>query len=96
MQSTRRSTIELNYNFLRDIVPIVGVIRSPFVLEVHPAVPVKTVSELIAYAKANSGKFNMASFGTGTSQSSDWRVVQDDDRGRNAACALSRVRTHAH
>ena len=57
----------LNYNFLRDIVPIVGVIRSPFVLEVHPAVPVKTVSELIAYAKASSGKITMASFGTGTS-----------------------------
>ena len=57
----------LNYNFLRDIVPIAGVIRSPFVLEVHPAVPVKTVPELIDYAKANSGKMNMASFGTGTS-----------------------------
>ena len=57
----------LNYNFLRDIVPIVGVIRSPFVLEVHPAVPVKTVPELIAYAKASSGKITMASFGTGTS-----------------------------
>jgi tripartite-type tricarboxylate transporter receptor subunit TctC len=57
----------LDYNFLRDIVPVVGVIRSPFVLEVHPAVPVKTVPELIAYAKANSGKINMASFGTGTS-----------------------------
>ena len=57
----------LNYNFLRDVVPIVGVIRSPFVLEVHPAVPVKTVSELIAYAKASSGKITMASFGTGTS-----------------------------
>jgi tripartite-type tricarboxylate transporter receptor subunit TctC len=57
----------LNYDFLRDIVPVVGVIRSPFVLEVHPAVPVKTVPELIAYAKANPGKLNMASFGTGTS-----------------------------
>jgi tripartite-type tricarboxylate transporter receptor subunit TctC len=57
----------LNYNFLRDIVPIVGVIRSPFVLEVHPALPVKTVPELIAYAKANPGKITMASFGTGTS-----------------------------
>ncbi len=57
----------LNYNFLRDIAPVAGVIRSPFVLEVHPAVPVKTVPELIAYAKANAGKINMASFGTGTS-----------------------------
>src|SRR5262245_1106631 len=57
----------LNYNFLRDIVPVVGVIRSPFVLEVHPALPVKTAPELIAYAKANPAKINLASFGTGTS-----------------------------
>jgi tripartite-type tricarboxylate transporter receptor subunit TctC len=57
----------LNYNFRRDIVPIVGVMRSPFVLEAHPDVPVKTVPELIAYAKANTGKLNLASFGTGTS-----------------------------
>jgi tripartite-type tricarboxylate transporter receptor subunit TctC len=57
----------MNYNFLRDIVPVAGVIRSPFVLEVHPSVPVRTVPELIAYAKTNSGKINMASFGTGTS-----------------------------
>src|SRR6266480_3572861 len=46
--------------------PVVSVIRSPFVLEVYPAVPVKTVPELIAYAKANRGKINMASFGTGS------------------------------
>jgi tripartite-type tricarboxylate transporter receptor subunit TctC len=57
---------KLNYDFVRDIAPITGVIRSPFVLEVHPAVPVKTVSELIPYATANPGKINMASFGTGT------------------------------
>jgi tripartite-type tricarboxylate transporter receptor subunit TctC len=57
----------LTYNFVRDIIPVAGVIRSPFVLEVHPSVPVKTVPELIAYAKANPGKINMASFGTGTS-----------------------------
>jgi tripartite-type tricarboxylate transporter receptor subunit TctC len=57
----------LTYNFIRDIIPVAGVIRSPFVLEVHPSVPVKTVPELIAYAKANPGKINMASFGTGTS-----------------------------
>jgi tripartite-type tricarboxylate transporter receptor subunit TctC len=56
----------MNYNFLRDTVPVAGVIRSPLVLEVHPSVPVKTVSELIAYAKANLGKLNMASFGAST------------------------------
>ena len=57
---------KLNYNFVRDIAPIASVIRSPFVLEVYPAVPVKTVPELITYAKANPGKINMASFGTGS------------------------------
>lgn len=56
-----------NYDFLRDIVPIVGVIRSPLVLEVHPALPINTVPELIAFAKANPGKISMASFGTNTS-----------------------------
>jgi tripartite-type tricarboxylate transporter receptor subunit TctC len=54
---------KLNYDFVRDIAPVAGVIRTPFVLEVHPAVPVKSVSELITYAKANPGKINMASFG---------------------------------
>ena len=57
----------MTYNFLRDTIPVVGVIRSPFVLEVHPSVPVKTVAELITYAKSNAGKLNLASFGTGTS-----------------------------
>src|SRR5262245_23749785 len=57
---------KLNFNFVRDIVPVAAIIRSPFVLEVHPSVPVKTVPELIAYAKANPGKLNMASFGIGT------------------------------
>ena len=47
--------------------PVAGVIRSPFILEVNPAVPVKTVPELIDFAKANSGRINLASFGTGTS-----------------------------
>ena len=57
---------KLNYNFVRDITPVVSVIRFPLVLEVNPAVPVKTVPELIAYAKANPGKISMASFGIGT------------------------------
>jgi tripartite-type tricarboxylate transporter receptor subunit TctC len=57
----------MSYNFLRDITPVAAVIRSPFVLEVHPSVPVQTVPEFVAYAKGNAGKINMASFGTGTS-----------------------------
>src|SRR5947209_14161344 len=57
---------KLNFNFIRDIAPVAGIIRVPLVMEVHPAVPVKTVPEFIAYAKANPGKINMASGGNGT------------------------------
>ncbi|HEY4405952.1 MAG TPA: tripartite tricarboxylate transporter substrate binding protein [Xanthobacteraceae bacterium] len=58
----------LSFNFIRDIAPVAGIIRGPLVLEVNPAVPAKTVPELIAYAKANPGKLNMASAGDGTPQ----------------------------
>jgi tripartite-type tricarboxylate transporter receptor subunit TctC len=58
---------KLNYNFLRDIVPIAGIFRVPNVMVVHPSVPAKTVPEFIAYAKANSGKINVESPGAGTS-----------------------------
>jgi tripartite-type tricarboxylate transporter receptor subunit TctC len=57
----------LPYNFIRDIEPVAGVAGNPLVLEVNPAVPVKTVPEFIAYAKANPGKLNMASAGIGNS-----------------------------
>jgi tripartite-type tricarboxylate transporter receptor subunit TctC len=55
-----------SYDFVRDIAPVASVLRFPLVLEVHPSLPVKTVPELIAYARANPGKLNLASFGTGT------------------------------
>jgi tripartite-type tricarboxylate transporter receptor subunit TctC len=58
---------KLSFNFLRDIAPVAGLIRIPNVMEVHPSVPVKTVAEFIAYAKASPGKINMASSGSGTS-----------------------------
>jgi tripartite-type tricarboxylate transporter receptor subunit TctC len=57
----------LNFDFIRDIAPVAGFIRVPNVMEVNPSVPAKTVAEFIAYAKANPGKINMASSGTGTS-----------------------------
>jgi tripartite-type tricarboxylate transporter receptor subunit TctC len=57
---------KLNFNFIRDIVPVASIIRTPFVMEVHPSVPATTVPEFIAYAKANPGKVNMASAGTGS------------------------------
>jgi tripartite-type tricarboxylate transporter receptor subunit TctC len=58
----------LNYNFMRDITPVAGLIRVPVVLEVNLAVPVNSVPEFIAFAKANPGKLNMASAGIGTIQ----------------------------
>src|SRR6266702_8312917 len=57
---------KLNFVFLRDIAPVAGVIRAPFVMEVNPAVPAKTVLEFIAYAKTNPGKISMASAGIGS------------------------------
>jgi tripartite-type tricarboxylate transporter receptor subunit TctC len=56
---------KLNYNFIRDIAPVAGFMRVPFVLDVNPSIPAKTLPEFIAYAKANPGKINMASAGTG-------------------------------
>src|SRR5262249_10838068 len=58
---------KLNYNFLRDIAPVVGVGRAPLVMVVNPSFTANTVPEFIAYAKANPGKINMASVGNGTS-----------------------------
>jgi tripartite-type tricarboxylate transporter receptor subunit TctC len=57
---------KLNYNFIRDIAPVASVIQYPYVMVVNPSVPAKSVPEFIAYAKANPGKLNMASPGTGT------------------------------
>jgi tripartite-type tricarboxylate transporter receptor subunit TctC len=57
---------KLNHNYLRDIVPVAGINRFANVMEVNPAVPVKTVPEFIAYAKANPGKLSMASSGAGS------------------------------
>jgi len=55
----------LKYNFVRDIAPIGTIGRNPFVMVVNPSFPAKTVAEFIAYAKANPGKINMTSTGTG-------------------------------
>lgn len=58
---------KLNFNFIRDIAPIICIFRTSFVIVVHPSVPAQTLPEFIAYAKANPGKINMASAGNGTS-----------------------------
>jgi tripartite-type tricarboxylate transporter receptor subunit TctC len=56
----------LNFNFIRDIDPVAGVIRVPTVMMINPSVPAKTVPEFIAYAKANPDKINMSSPGIGS------------------------------
>jgi tripartite-type tricarboxylate transporter receptor subunit TctC len=56
----------LPFSFSRDIAPVASIMRTPGVMEVNPSVPVKTVPEFIAYAKANPGKINMGSGGTGS------------------------------
>ncbi len=59
---------KLNYNFIRDIAPVAGIMRVPLVMEVNPTFPARTVAEFIAYAKANPGKLNMGSAGNGSPQ----------------------------
>lgn len=59
---------KLNYDFIRDIAPVANIDFLPLVVEVNPALPVKTIPELIAYAKANPGKINFATGGIGSSQ----------------------------
>ena len=57
----------LNFNFIRDIAPVAGIVRTPNVMEVTASFPAKSVAEFISYCKANPGKINMASSGSGTS-----------------------------
>jgi tripartite-type tricarboxylate transporter receptor subunit TctC len=57
----------LSFNFVRDVAPVAGIVRTPNVMVITPMLPVKNVAEFIAYCKANPGKINMASSGSGTS-----------------------------
>jgi tripartite-type tricarboxylate transporter receptor subunit TctC len=56
----------LNFDFIRDIAPVAGLIRGPLVMVLHPSVPATTLPEFIAYAKAHPGMINMGSAGNGT------------------------------
>jgi tripartite-type tricarboxylate transporter receptor subunit TctC len=69
----------LNFDFARDLTPVGSIGRTPFVIVVNPQFPVKSVPELIAYAKANPGKINIASAGVGT--------------GPHVACELFKMMT---
>jgi tripartite-type tricarboxylate transporter receptor subunit TctC len=57
---------KLNFNFIRDTVPVASMVRVPLIMEVNPLVPAKTVPDFIAYARANPSKINFASAGSGT------------------------------
>ena len=57
---------KMNFNFLRDLIPVASVLRAPYVMEINPSLSAKTVPEFIAYAKANPGKISMASAGVGS------------------------------
>ena len=57
---------KLNFNFIRDVAPVAGIMRSPNVMAVNPSLPARTVPEFIAYANANPGKVNMGSAGIGS------------------------------
>ncbi len=59
---------KLNFDFVKDIVVVAGIAQGPAVVLVNPNVPAKTLPEFIAYAKANPGKINMGSAGSGTPQ----------------------------
>jgi tripartite-type tricarboxylate transporter receptor subunit TctC len=69
VSATVNATLSQNlpYNLLRDIAPVSGLIDFPFVMVANPSLPAKNVADLIALAKANPGKFSLASFGTGSS-----------------------------
>jgi tripartite-type tricarboxylate transporter receptor subunit TctC len=66
----------LPFDFLRDLAPVAGLVELPFVMEVNPSVPANTVAEFIAHAKANPGRINMASFGTGTISHMAWELFK--------------------
>jgi tripartite-type tricarboxylate transporter receptor subunit TctC len=66
----------LPFDFLRDLVPVAGLVELPFVMEVNPSLPANTVAEFIAHAKANPGKINAASFGTGTVSHMAWELFK--------------------
>ena len=81
---------KLNFNFIRDIAPVAGIIRVPLVMVLNPSVPAKTVPEFIAYAKANPGKTQHGICRQRDFGPRGWRAVQNDGRRRYGPCSLSR------
>jgi tripartite-type tricarboxylate transporter receptor subunit TctC len=67
---------KLNFNIIRDFIPVATIARGPGVLVVHPSLPVKSVPELIAYAKSNPGKVTVASAGIGSAPHMYWELFR--------------------
>jgi tripartite-type tricarboxylate transporter receptor subunit TctC len=68
---------KLNFNVVDDFTPVATIVRGPGVLVVHPSLPVKTVPELIAYAKSNPGKVTVASAGIGSAPHMYWELFRN-------------------
>jgi tripartite-type tricarboxylate transporter receptor subunit TctC len=81
---------KLNFDIVRDLVPIAAIMRGGNVVEINPLVPANTIPEFIAYAKANPGKISMASAGIGSNAHMSGEFFKIDDRRRFGSCAISR------
>ena len=81
---------KLNFNFLRDITPVAGIISIPFIMAVNPSFPAKTVSEFIAYAKGQSGQGQHGVGRQRNGRPSVGRTVQDDGRHQHGPRSVSR------
>jgi tripartite-type tricarboxylate transporter receptor subunit TctC len=77
---------KINFNFIRDIAPVTSVMRYPYVIVVNPSFPAKSVPEFIAYAKANPGKLNMASPGSGDHIAGELFKMMTGDLPRHRPC----------
>jgi len=75
------STPIFNFDFIRDIAPVICAARLAYVIVVHPSVPATTIPEFIAYARANPGKINYGSGWQRHPAKHNLRTLQDDDRG---------------
>jgi len=80
---------KLNFDFLRDITPVAGVISIPFIMAVNPSFPAKTVSEFIAYARANPGQGHHGVRRQRNGRASVGRTVQDDGRSQHGPRSVS-------
>ena len=87
---------KLTFNFIQDIAPVAGIMRTPLVVLVNPSVPAMTALEFITYAKANPGKINMASGGNGTPSHMAGELFKMMAGVELGSCALSRIGARAY